>query len=727
MSRRRRIAARALAAWCTAAVVAAGVIAFKGGSPTHGQVVRIARGMAVAGGTEEKQDGFSVRKEAGKFNDNLEDFERYRDKKAWELAFRSLEQLGEAKKDGMVPAGSGFFVPSRVRLMQGLTSLPPDGRQAFRLFYDAKAKQLLDRAEAATAREQAAGAQPVDEIASLREVVDKYFISSVGDRAADRLGDALFEAGDFSGAAAMWGAVLKDFPDTSLQRVRLHVKRCTALARTGQWGVFEQALRDIRREFAGERLTIGGKHVVATEYLEGLRAAASSSAQATTTAPTTNPVEAPIEATGPLELPRDDKPAWQVKLLDEPLKKKLDAALGSNMWGAQWSTLRSAIPASATDGRRVYVNWLGVIFAADVNTGKLVWRSRAFSQLGDKFQYFINMMYDTDAYTATLAGGRLFVTGIPVDRLQQYQEPVRLVCMNPVDGKVKWNSASGATANWNIAGAPVTVGDVVYVAARPRQGMDVSLLALGAEKGDILWQLLLGTAQGGTNYRGENEVPMPVIVPAPGGSLVYVLTNNGALIAVDTVGRRLQWAYTYEPPPIRNSNMGWSSQQVLPPPKMRPAAFIDGATLYLKEEGGAAVHAVDLAGPALLWRRPLDRESSILPLPGGRLLSFGQDFAAIDIAGDARRMAWSAPMPPLIGRLTPLVGEQRVLAFAPRGIYEIDLADGDTVRIFRGYDRDSIGGTLWRAPGRLIAVSNLAVTAYPTGDHADAPRRAAGN
>jgi hypothetical protein len=84
-------------------------------------------------------------------------------------------------------------------------------------------------------------------------------------------------------------------------------------------------------------------------------------------------------------------------------------------------------------------------------------------------------------------------------------------------------------------------------------------------------------------------------------------------------------------------------------------------------------------------------------------------------------MTWSASLPMLGARMTPLVGESRLLAFAPRGVYEIDLTDGDTVRILRGADRESMGGDLCRAPGRLIAVSNLAITAYPV---AEAPAQA---
>jgi outer membrane protein assembly factor BamB len=653
-----------------------------------------------------KDDGFSVRKEAAKFNDALEDFQRYRDKKAWELAFRSLETLAEAKRDGMVSAGKGFFVPSHYRVLNSLTSLSPEGRQAFKLFYDAKAKQLLEKAETAAA--DPAG-KPVDEVAALREVYEKYFISSVGDRAADRLGDALFEAGDFASAAAAWNAVLKNYPDTSIPRLRLHVKRATALARTGQWELFDETTRQIRSEFAGERLTLGGKEQAVTDYLETLRGSA--------TRPTTGPSALP-PGTGPFTLPRDDKPVWQIKLLDESLNKKLQAALQNNQWGVQFTGLRTVIPASATDGQRVYVNWLGIVFAVDAQTGKILWRNRKFSELGDKFQNMINLMVDTNSYRMTLAGERLFVTGINLDSLNNYQECVRLVCMSAADGNVKWSSNSGVLANWSMLGEPAVAGEVVYITARQHQSADVSLMVLGTEKGDLRWQLLLGTAQAGSSYRGSAEVPQPLIVPA--GGTIYVVTNNGALIAVDVAARRLEWAYTYEGPPIATQQRFWSGRQQAVQPKMVAGAFVDGSTLYLKEEGGAAIHAINLAGPSLLWSRPLDRESSVASLGAGvgRILSIGQELGVIDARADRRPLKWNAPLPQLIARLNPLIEGERVLAFSPRGIHEIDLADGDTVRIFRGSDRDSLGGGLQRAPGRLISVSNLAITAYPVTDGA---------
>lgn len=689
-----------------AACLGAGLLAGLGvTSFAAGQIIALpAPGVEEEPG--EKHDGFSVRKEDAKFNDALEDFARYRDKEAWELAFRSLETLGEAKREGMVPAGSGFFVPSRQRVMQALTSLPPEGKQAFRLFYDAKARQLLERVENAGQGQATAGAAPAsaapapDEVATLREIYDKYFITSIGDRAADRLGDALFESGDFAAAAGAWGSILKDFPDTTLPRLRLHVKRAVALARAGQWEPFDESLRAVRTEFAGERVTLGGQDVVATEFLESLRSAS----------PDARPAgQAAGGLAGAVELPREDKPAWQIRLMDETLTAKLEGALNNNGWGRYMTGLSTFVPPTATDGQRVYVNWLGIVFAADARTGKMLWRNRKFAELGDKFQYFVNQMLDVDCYSLAVAGDSLFVTGINLDRLQNYQEAVRLVCMNAADGKVKWSSNSGSLSGFNFLGKPAKVGDIVYATARKQQGAEISLLAIGFEKGELLWQLDLGAAQAGQNYRGQPDIPQPLLV-AHGDGALYVLTNNGALLAVDTGARRLTWAFTYAPPPISNRQMFWSGNQAAPKPQMGAAAFVRRSMIYLKEEAGDAVYAVDLTGPSLAWRRPLDRENSVRPA-GNRLLSIGQDLGAID--AESRAMEWSASMPNLVTRMTPLVGENHLLAFGPRGIYEIDLADGDTVRILRGADRESSGGDLCRAPGRLIAVSNLAITAYP--------------
>src|SRR5678815_977780 len=83
---------------------------------------------------QKKSTGFSLRKEDIKVIDALKDFERYRDKKAWELAFRAISGVAEGESKGMVPSKDGFFVPMRRQIWRSLASLPPEGREAYRLF-----------------------------------------------------------------------------------------------------------------------------------------------------------------------------------------------------------------------------------------------------------------------------------------------------------------------------------------------------------------------------------------------------------------------------------------------------------------------------------------------------------------------------------------------------------------------------------------------------------------
>jgi hypothetical protein len=59
------------------------------------------------------------------------------------------------------------------------------------------------------------------------------------------------------------------------------------------------------------------------------------------------------------------------------------------------------------------------------------------------------------------------------------------------------------------------------------------------------------------------------------------------------------------------------------------------------------------------------------------------------------------------------LSDNRVFHFSSRGIYEIDKNNGQVVRVFRGTDLESMGGTLVITPKSLLAVSNLAITAYP--------------
>ena len=110
---------------------------------------RIVVGQVAVAQVEEGQNdhtGFSVRKESQNVADALADFERYRDKKQWEKAFTAMGKVFDAESEGLVPDKDGLFVQAELKIRAELMSVPPEGREAYRLFNDPKAEQLLNAA-----------------------------------------------------------------------------------------------------------------------------------------------------------------------------------------------------------------------------------------------------------------------------------------------------------------------------------------------------------------------------------------------------------------------------------------------------------------------------------------------------------------------------------------------------------------------------------------------------
>jgi outer membrane protein assembly factor BamB len=647
------------------------------------------------------QRGFSVRKEDAKIIDAFEDFRRHSQKKAWELAFKAVASITEKDPKGMVPAGDGLMMPTRQRVWQALASLPPDGREAYRLFNDANAKQRFDAATSGAS----------DDVPALREIFQLYFVTSIGDKAADRLGDGCFEAGDFLAADAAWKAILDHYPDTSLSKTRLRVKRCAALSRAARWDTFDEVAASLGADGAAETVRLAGREALAGQLVASFREAARGTA-----GDRSEPVAQPQAASEPAEalgLPEADKPLWQVKFMDETLAEKLEQALRNMGWGGTETPMSASVPPSATDGKRVYLNWLGIAFAIDAKTGKMLWRSRKFSDLSNQAQQLVYGGVNIIRYHLVLDGDRVLITGMPIDQMNQGMgSPYRLVCHNAENGSVLWSTKTGDVAAYSIASAPLPVGDVIYVAASRTNQQELHLLALSGEKGKLLWSVPLGTPQASVDYRGMQQGPSPLLLHR--GGEIYVVTNNGAVLAVDTSGRRVDWAFTCEPPPIMSGYVMFfnPSMSGRAPLKTPGAAFIRDSVLYFKESGGYAIYALDLAGPSLKWKRAADSSDMIAGVGSGSVYLVGDEVSAIDLS--TRAMRWSTSLPIETGMLRPILGGDRLYVFSGRGVFQVDTTTGDpAARPFRGADLESLGGALFRCGDRLVAVSNLAVTAYP--------------
>ena len=79
----------------------------------------------------------------------FDDFERFARRGAWERATKALYTIPEAQAARFVDGQNGFIISVARKRRAVLAGLSPEGQAAYRLFYDADAKKLLDQAEGA--------------------------------------------------------------------------------------------------------------------------------------------------------------------------------------------------------------------------------------------------------------------------------------------------------------------------------------------------------------------------------------------------------------------------------------------------------------------------------------------------------------------------------------------------------------------------------------------------
>src|SRR5262245_38362129 len=402
--------------------------------------------------------------------------------------------------------------------------------------------------------------------------------------------------------------------------------------------------------------------------------------------------------------------------MDNDVMDKIGRAINGMGWNASmYAPLTTTIPASACDQQRVYVNWLGIGFAVDARTGKLLWRTDKLSDLGEKANMLVESMVNVAGYqTVIISKDLVGFVRVPLKSMS-YQSPFRLTVHEAATGKQKWSSEAGQLTAFNFSGRPIVSEGLIFATAVRTGGADMFLLAINPENGKLEYQIQLGQATMGQNWRGGQTVPSSKLLAHE--ATIYVMTNNGALLAVSPSARRVEWAFIYEGAPISGQPRFWSSEMVFPAPPPPGALLVRDGVLYVKETGAEGVYAIDLAGPTLKWRRPMDGSESVAGVNSNLLISIGQDVCGIEL--DHQKMLWSARLPDgCTNTLSPILADKGVLIFAGRGIFQIDLGGGDVSGMFRGQDRDSLGGAVYTVGGKMMTVSNQAVTAYPLGNGA---------
>ncbi|HEX3725306.1 MAG TPA: hypothetical protein VHV08_03650, partial [Pirellulales bacterium] len=407
-------------------------------------------GTSSADAGNKPSPSFTLPSQATDVKDAISEFQRLVEHEAWEKAFKSLETISSQTTSGFIEGSDGVLRPSRLLLRSLLAALPPAGKNAYRLFYDAQAAALWD---------QATGKEEADKLAS---IVNKHLISSVGDRAADRLGDFYFERGDWDGAVGAWQSLWQYCPESKISKPQTLVKLATALSRAGRWNELNEIEPLLRKYDAAEPVEIGGRRVPAGELVARLVA------DSTTDVPRAASRQTPAD----IELPSSNEPLWQFRY-----QSKHDPGTDANpfqLMDVYGRTRANDFPiAAAVDEKRIYINLFGVEMGFDLASGKLLWRTGRLHQLQLQ-QNRQSVM--PEHYRMVVSADRTWSVTRDPQQVNQHPPTFWLVGRESATGK-ELVSSRRTLSGWNIMGAPCVLGDVIYVGGhRSNQGRELSIL-----------------------------------------------------------------------------------------------------------------------------------------------------------------------------------------------------------------------------------------------------------
>jgi outer membrane protein assembly factor BamB len=632
-------------------------------------------------GADDPNTSFVLPSSGSGMRESLEDLARHTERQRWERAFQVLEKVGQAEKRGLIGAKGEIRVSPERFVQRYLSTLPPSGQAAYRLFHDGEAKSLLDAATGP------------DEEAKLQEVFTRFLLTSSGDQAANRLGDLYFERGEFGKAALCWRAILRDRPDSAIPAVTLWTKVGIAMARQGLSGEAEAALAELERRYAGVQVTLGGRQVDPIEHIRSLLGTSATTPGAHES--TSSPVELTLHE--PLTV------AWQFQYTNNSQREQLQQVMRGRFGFVGNMASQTGFPDVALDDGMAYINYVGFVFGIDIHTGKLRWRTGKPSELTkQQNRYYV---LRPDQYHLLLDGDRLWCISIEPDHLGQQQQ-FSLSCRKTEDGSAITLSAAGKLGNYNFLGLPLMDDDRLYATAYDtQQGNKVYMLAIRKSDGDLIWSTEIGTSKEQIqDYYNQMTVSRPGMLLRQGRLIVD--THLGAVLSLRTDTGEIEWGCPYSSPPQQPRYYYGQS----PPRYAASAPFLHDGLVLTKGMRASEILAIDPAIPTIVWKRPVAPDTMIVAADTERLFLGGGEFMAID--WESRRLAWGARVPVGNTEGRPIIGKRSIYQFTPRGIFAIEKSTGDVQGIYRGADLESLGGSLYLRGDKLIAASDRAVTAY---------------
>jgi outer membrane protein assembly factor BamB len=391
----------------------------------------------------------------------------------------------------------------------------------------------------------------------------------------------------------------------------------------------------------------------------------------------------------------------------------------------QWETngLSATVPAVAIDGNSLYVNFVSHIFAVDLKSGKLLWRTASFHNLEIMAMQQNVQMLDAGRFEIVASGEHVWTLTSDL-KDQNMFAPFQLMCRRSDNGELIWRTADlPEYAQYDLFGRPLLADGKLFITAKTnsnpqqQQGLPQQfVLAIQPHDGKLLWKAEVGTfRQAGQFYYWRyrrDPSPAPQLLYRAGS--VYVDTHVGVFARIDSETGVLDWGYGYQTDAVQGQSRffffgGDESQGEKATVSSQPIASGEGFLIKGMQSG--KIYCVDPNRMKVLWDRPIAKTSRMLGASDDALFFGGPEICSLDL--HTRQLLWATRVPngSMDGRV--LVRSDGLWQLTPRGIFEIDPKTGHVRRIFRGNDLGATGGDLLLTDELLVAVSNRTISAYP--------------
>jgi outer membrane protein assembly factor BamB len=671
--------------------------------------------------------------------------------KEWNKSADLYQEILEKYSDRVVPSqidkDNKIYQYTSVTkgVQEQLARWPQEGRDVYRARYEAAAASMVE------------SAAPND-LVTLNQVFSRYFITDAAKQAGMRLIELNTERGEFLAAAEKGDRLLDGHPTVDAERPALLFRVAMAYHLAGDAQRAAQRLDRLRHDHADAVGTVRGKEVVLAAALEGeLKAPVETAAGG---AGDSYPMFGGDPSRGRISAAKvsPGAPLFDVPLA-KPLWDRIPVQHRQNMEQALAMSERDGLTLGvmpAVDRGELYFQDGRRVYAVSLASGGLPLAGWRQSYPGERNgQYVLGGTWGSARnyqHAVTLTDTSvLAVMGQPDRRAMEigvnFQGETRLVCLDRATGRENWVVAPSAlqlpkesegVRQLQFIGSPLVLGDAVLVAGRSarqqQQFEDCWVVCFDLASGRYRWSSYIASSsaagalwglQGAVAGFSDNATHL-----AYGDGRIYVMTNLGALAALDAYNGTILWLNIYPRnlPQGMDPNMGfnqWGMQQVQQSMR-RPWTFnpviVQQGKLFALPADGKFLMVYDAATGVEVKRIRLSHLAecdTVLGVSGDQLVVTGTDrivclnwpeYDAEKFNDDM--LHWRVGYPG--GMAFPIRGRGFVTAtsvFIPAAdrLYRYDMKTGRALETYPDFSRRWEKGS--EGPGNVVATSDYVIIA----------------